>query len=125
MRAITLGTLWRRTMAGSTQGFVSFINTARKNLQPTMKGRAMPVRKLLWLLLLILTPGAFAQFNAGVQGSVQDTTGASIPAATITLTNADNKVTETTQSDASGVFRFASLGPGNYTVAASAKGFST
>ena len=112
-------------MAGSTQGFVSFTNTARKNLEPATNSRTTHGWKFLWLFLLMMAPGAFAQFNAGVQGSVQDTTGASIGAATITLTNADNKVTQTTQSDASGVFRFASLGPGNYTVTASAKGFST
>jgi len=71
--------------------------------------------KLLWVSLLMLAPAALAQFTAGVQGSVQDSTGASISNATITLTNVDDQVTRTTTSDASGVFRFASLGPGNYT----------
>src|SRR5580693_8957540 len=94
-------------MARLMQGFVNFEKTA------------------LWLFFLMVVPAAFAQFNAGVQGSVQDSTGASIAGATITLTNTDNKVTQATQSDAGGVFRFASLGPGSYTVSATAKGFST
>ncbi|HMD20576.1 MAG TPA: TonB-dependent receptor, partial [Alloacidobacterium sp.] len=58
------------------------------------------------------------------QGSLQDPSGASVPNATITLTNVDNQVSQTTTSDASGVFRFASLSPGNYTVTASAQGFA-
>ena len=108
-----------------TQGFVSFENTAQSNLKTVMDAFGKLTLKFLWLFFLMVAPAAFAQFNAGVQGSVQDSTGASIAGATITLTNADNKVTQATQSDAGGVFRFASLGPGNYTVSATAKGFST
>ncbi len=70
------------------------------------------------------TATALAQFTAGVQGNVQDSGGASVPNATITLTNDDNQVSQTTTTDSSGVFRFASLGPGNYTVSAAAPGFS-
>ena len=112
-------------MARLTQGFVSFVNTARWNLKTVMDASGKLTLKFMWLFFLMVAPAAFAQFNAGVQGSVQDSTGASIAGATITLTNLDNKVTQATQSDASGVFRFASLGPGSYTVSASAKGFST
>ncbi|GGH11387.1 hypothetical protein GCM10011586_30040 [Silvibacterium dinghuense] len=65
-----------------------------------------------------------AQFTAGVQGSVQDTSGASIPAAKVTIVNDDTKIAQSTTSDSAGVFRFASLGPGNYTVSAVVKGFS-
>jgi hypothetical protein len=75
-------------------------------------------------VFLMSSPLALAQFNASVQGSVQDASGASIPNATITLTNIDNQVSQKTTSDSGGVFRFASLGPGHYSVAASATGFS-
>jgi len=112
-------------MARSMQGFVSFENTTRWSLKTVMGTFGNLTLKFVWLFSLVVSPAAFAQFNAGVQGSVQDSTGASIAGATITLTNADNKVTQATQSDAGGVFRFASLGPGNYTVSATAKGFST
>src|SRR6202453_583416 len=112
-------------MAPLTQGFSSLIKPARRNPDRAMTTSRKFTWKLLWVSLLMLAPAAFAQFTAGVQGSVQDSTGASIPNATITLTNVDDQVTRTTTSDASGVFRFASLGPGNYTVSASASGFST
>ena len=112
-------------MAPLTQGFSSLINPARRNRNRAMTISRKFTWKLLWMSLLMLTPAALAQFTAGVQGSVQDSTGASISNATITLTNVDDQVTRTTASDASGVFRFASLGPGNYTVSASASGFST
>jgi len=80
--------------------------------------------KAIALLVLMTASVALAQFTAGVQGSLQDPSGASVPNATITLTNVDNQVSQTTTSDASGVFRFASLSPGNYTVTASAQGFA-
>src|SRR3984885_13854282 len=112
-------------MAPLTQGFCILFNPARKNTQRGMATSRKFAWKLLWVSLLMLAPAALAQFTAGVQGSVQDSTGASISNATITLTNVDDQVTRTTTSDAGGVFRFASLGPGNYTVSASASGFST
>jgi hypothetical protein len=76
------------------------------------------------LLFLVTTSAVFAQFTAGVQGNLQDPNGAAVPNATVTLTNIDNQVSQTATSDANGVFRFASLGPGNYTVTANAPGFA-
>ena len=80
---------------------------------------------LLFLLFLMMAPAARAQFTAGVQGSIQDSSGALIGGAQITLVNVATQITQTTTSDSAGVFRFASLGPGTYTVSASANGFST
>ena len=82
------------------------------------------LKSVLLFGLSMITATALAQFTAGVQGSVQDSGGASVPNATITLTNDDNQVTQTTNTDSGGVFRFASLGPGSYTVSATAPGFS-
>jgi hypothetical protein len=79
----------------------------------------------LVLLLLLAAPAAHAQFTAAVQGSVQDKSGASVPNATITLTNLDNQISQKTTSDTAGIFRFSSLGPGHYAVSADAPGFST
>ena len=69
-------------------------------------------------------PTLLAQFSGSLQGSVQDSGGASVPNASITLANSDTHVEQTTVSDASGVFRFASLAPGNYQITVSASGFS-
>ncbi len=75
------------------------------------------------LALTMCSGGAFAQFNASLSGTVQDSTGAVIPGATVTLTNkGSNQVATTTSSDA-GFYRFSSLAPGSYRLASTAKGF--
>jgi hypothetical protein len=86
--------------------------------------RAAACRSIFSILatFLIAIPG-LAQFSGGLQGTVQDTSGGSVPSATVTLTNVDTKVSQTTSSNASGVYRFTSLAPGNYEVTASAPGF--
>lgn len=80
--------------------------------------------KVLIAALLFSGLQALAQFSAGVQGSVQDASGAAIPNATVTLVNVNTNVTQTTTSDSTGVYRFVSLAPGDYTVSAMAPGFS-
>jgi len=74
--------------------------------------------------LLVLTAGrCYAQFSAGLQGAVQDSSGAVVPDATITLVNMATQVTQATTTDASGLYRFVSLPPGHYTVKATKPGF--
>ena len=75
-------------------------------------------------MLLLIASVAHAQFTSGVQGTVQDNSGGAVPSASVTLTNVDNKVSQTSTSNDSGVFRFASLAPGNYEISAVATGFS-
>src|SRR3984885_10643674 len=82
------------------------------------------LKSVLLLGLSMTAATVLAQFTAGVQGSVQDSGGASVPNATITLTNDATQVSQTATTDSGGVFRFASLGPGSYTIAAAAPGFS-
>ncbi len=79
------------------------------------------------LLAVCLLPGvpALAQFSGSVQGTVQDASGGNIPAAVVTLTNVDTQVTQGAKSNASGVYLFSSLAPGNYAITAAAAGFST
>lgn len=74
-------------------------------------------------VLLALTFSAFAQFNASIQGTVMDPSGAVIPGATITVTNQATNVGRTTQSSANGFYNVTSLPPGAYTVAVKAAGF--
>ena len=80
---------------------------------------------VLLALFLTATMPARAQFTGGVQGTVEDNSGSAVPSATVTLTNVDNKVAQTAVSNDSGVYRFASLAPGNYQVYAAAPGFSS
>ncbi len=80
---------------------------------------------LLLLAFLLLSPAAHAQFSGNLQGSVSDSSGAAIPNATVTLVNVDTKVTQKATADSQGVYRIASLAPGNYQVTGGAPGFGT
>ena len=79
---------------------------------------------ILAFVLLISTASCYAQFNAGIQGTVQDSKGAVIPNASVTLTNDATSVEQTAVSGANGVYRFTSLAAGNYTVSTTVPGFS-
>ena len=76
------------------------------------------------LPILLLCAQAFGQ-NAGVNGTVTDTTGAVLPGATVTATNIDTTIKTTTTSNNAGIFNFAALPAGNYTVSAEIPGFQT
>src|SRR3984957_2632260 len=67
-------------------------------------------------MFLVASTAAFAQFTAGIQGVVQDPSGAGIAKATIQLVNVATGTSAVTTSDASGNYRFVSLAPGNYKV---------
>ncbi|MGA8042071.1 MAG: TonB-dependent receptor [Terracidiphilus sp.] len=79
---------------------------------------------LLLFVIAITATTALAQFTAGIQGVVQDPTGAGVANATIHLTNTATGVTRTGASDASGNYRFVSLAPGSYRLTVAAKGFA-
>jgi hypothetical protein len=67
-----------------------------------------------------------AQATSGdLTGTVIDASGAGIPNATVVAANDATGVRSTTQTNASGVYRFSNLLVGRYTVTASASGFST
>lgn len=85
--------------------------------------RIWPGLSLALLFLLLCAPFCQAQFSGNLQGTVQDPSGAGVPSAVITLTNVETQVSQTTKSDSTGVYRFASLAPGNYRVTAAAPGF--
>src|SRR5437870_1698803 len=73
---------------------------------------------------LLLVGAAFAQeFRGRVQGVVTDVTGASVPAAPITLKNIGTGVESTRMSNDQGRYVFDYVDPGTYTLAAEAKGF--
>ena len=77
-------------------------------------------------LILVHTPTAFGQVDEGsVTGTVLDPTGAVVPNASVTLLNTDQGLTLQSHSDASGNYVFSPVRIGNYTVTASAPGFST
>jgi hypothetical protein len=78
----------------------------------------------LTLFLLLATASCYAQFTGGLQGTVQDQKGNIVPAANVTLNNVDTGVSQTAVSNATGVYRFVSVAPGNYIVSTTVKGFA-
>src|SRR5258708_38262128 len=65
----------------------------------------------------------YSQYSGNVQGFVLDPSGAALAGASVTLRNVDTGVLNNTKATDSGNYRFSSLPPGNYVVAASAGGF--
>lgn len=70
----------------------------------------------IFLLIAIFSVAGFAQFRAGIQGTITDQTGGLVAGAKVVLTNKETgQVSETTASD-EGFYRFSSLAPGQYSV---------
>jgi hypothetical protein len=81
---------------------------------------------ILSFLLLLLAGSAVAQVStASINGVIRDPSGAVIPGASIVLTNVDTSVERTSTTNEAGAYGFVSIPPGNYTIEASAKGFSS
>ena len=75
--------------------------------------------------VLVLPLSSFAQFDAAsVIGYVRDAAGASVPNASVTLTNVETGTHFDTRSDSEGKFEFTSIKIGEYKVTSSAPGFS-
>ena len=79
----------------------------------------------LCLLLLFVGVGAVSAQtgNAQLGGIVQDPTHALIPGVTVTATNVDTNVTQTTLTNEAGAYNFPVLQPGTYRVSAELQGF--
>jgi len=63
--------------------------------------------------------------TGGLQGTVKDPSGASVPSALVEVKAADLVGSKQVTTDTSGYYRFANLPPGNYTMTVTAKGFAT
>ncbi|MDE3187318.1 MAG: TonB-dependent receptor [Acidobacteriota bacterium] len=74
-------------------------------------------------VFLVLMPGAWAQENATITGTVTDSTGAVVPNAALTLLNPATGQTRTSVSNAVGAYRFANVAAATYTLTATAPGF--
>ncbi|HUQ92680.1 MAG TPA: carboxypeptidase-like regulatory domain-containing protein [Bryobacteraceae bacterium] len=84
-------------------------------------GAALPL-----LLLLASTGPATAQIISGtISGTVVDATDAAVVGASVTLINKGTQAIRETKADQAGLFGFASVQPGMYTLRISAAGFTT
>ena len=73
---------------------------------------------------LLLIPRAWAQENAIITGTVTDSTGAVVPNVEATLTNPATGQVRKATSNTLGIYVFPSLGVGQYTISATASGFT-
>jgi len=88
------------------------------------KNRLEPSRVFIALLVFICSATmAFAQFNAAIQGTVTDSSGAAVGGASITVSSQETSKAQTVTTDTSGFYRVAGLAPGKYTVSAAFSGF--
>ncbi len=79
---------------------------------------------LLALLPVYLTLPLLAQYRASLQGTVTDSTGAVVPAATVTLTSKETSNVKTATTSDSGVYAVPGLAPGLYTLTVTKQGFA-
>src|ERR1035437_3619109 len=78
------------------------------------------------LLFLCACGAAFAQGTTSrVLGTVQDATGAVVPAVTVKLANEGTRVTFETKTSATGTYVFEAVQPGSYELDVEATGFRT
>lgn len=76
------------------------------------------------LAVLLVSASAYGQSGLGiVRGTVQDSSGAVVPNSKAVLTNTETRVARESQASAAGVYYFASVPPGPYTLTVEATGF--
>jgi hypothetical protein len=80
---------------------------------------------MLWLLaaLFLLASVARAGVGGRISGSVKDSSGAVVPKATVSITNADTGMRQVLTSDDNGAFSFLDVQVGRYNLEVSATGF--
>src|SRR5437764_14905868 len=74
-------------------------------------------------MALFLVPCAWAQENATIVGTVLDASSAVVPNAEITLINTATSQVRTSTTNTSGIYLFANVGVGQFSLSASATGF--
>src|SRR5258708_1724036 len=76
------------------------------------------------LIFLSAVVVAQAQFKAGIQGTVTDTSGGLVPEAKITLTNTETGKTQETSSTGEGFYRLSGLPPRKYKLTVEKAGYN-
>lgn len=87
-------------------------------------GRRLSAGAVFVLSLALLTSGhLFAQANAGITGTVTDSTGAVVVNATVTITDQATGVATHTTTSSAGTYAVSGLKPSTYSVAVESTGF--
>lgn len=83
------------------------------------------LRLFLAIFVLSVTTGLFAQTaSTSLRGVVTDASGATLPNATVNITNNDVGTTASTTSNRQGEYSFQQLTPGHYTIKVDSNGFA-
>jgi Carboxypeptidase regulatory-like domain len=77
------------------------------------------------LLTILSFPSCVRAQTASIAGSITDSTGAAVSNVKITAQNVDTGVTQTAQTDESGVYRMTNLNPGIYDITIEHPSFKT
>jgi hypothetical protein len=89
-----------------------------------LTGRVRVLASLAFVVLLTMAPSAHAQVLYGsIVGTVTDSTGATVPGATVTIEQSETKLTRELVTDASGVYHFTAVPSGTYTISIKMSGF--
>src|ERR1700722_11785611 len=114
-RGAAVGLGFRPWIKNSPQGDEPMSNTVERFFIST-----------LLCLFLACAPRAYAQQTlGGITGTVLDATGASVPAATVTIVGDQTKLPRTLQTADTGRYDFVNLPIGNYTITVTRAGFQT
>ncbi len=78
------------------------------------------------IVLAMVPPLCFGQVNtSAINGTIQDSSGAVIPDATVTLTSVARNVENSTRTNTAGVYAFLNVMPDTYNLTVSKEGFQT
>src|SRR5262249_21330379 len=88
-----------------------------------MKRASCDVVKVVLLLLLYSIVVRAQAVSGTILGTVQDSSGASVPGASVTIVNSETGLTRAVTTDSAGEYNAPSLPPGMYNVSCEMKGF--
>src|SRR6266478_6568739 len=83
----------------------------------------MRLKALLVVFLSLCAVSTYAQYKAGLQGTIVDKSGAAVAGGKLTLTGQETGVQRDATSNDSGVYRFTELPPGTFTLTVEAASF--
>jgi Carboxypeptidase regulatory-like domain/TonB dependent receptor len=87
--------------------------------------RSFPLPALLVMLLVGVSFAGAQNFRGGINGTVTDQGGGSLPGAQVQITDEGTGITQATVSSSAGEYSFPNLPLGLYTVSATSSGFET
>src|ERR1700730_15727843 len=90
-----------------------------------MESIAPRIAFLLLAFMLVIPSKLAAQTTADIVGIVRDTTGASVPGATVLVTNLETRETRTQTTGGGGEYTITTLPVGHYSVKIQCQGFKT